>query len=62
MLRTLVSIKKMINISQYYQVVAFLKRKSEGYRTKKSLTWEQHRLDSGVNIENVSNCVIYVNK
>jgi hypothetical protein len=31
----------MIDISQYYQVVAFLKRKSEEYRPKKSLTWEQ---------------------
>jgi hypothetical protein len=41
MLRTLVSILKMIDISQYYQVVAFLKRKSEEYRPKKSLTWEQ---------------------
>jgi hypothetical protein len=36
MLRTMVSIKIKIDISQYHQVVAFLKRKSEGYRPKKS--------------------------
>jgi hypothetical protein len=42
MLWTLVSIKKIIDISQ---VVAFLKRKSEEYRPKKSLTLGQ-RLDS----------------
>ena len=36
MLRTLVSIRKEIDISRYHQVVAFLKRKSEGYRPKKS--------------------------
>jgi hypothetical protein len=35
MLRTMVSIKIKIDISQYHQVVAFLKRKSEGYRPKK---------------------------
>ncbi|CAH1377358.1 unnamed protein product [Tenebrio molitor] len=36
MLRMMVSIKIKIGISQYHQVVAFLKRKSEGYRPKKS--------------------------
>jgi hypothetical protein len=45
MLRTLVSITKMIDISQYDQVVAFLKRKSDLYRPQKSLTWGQ-RLES----------------
>jgi hypothetical protein len=36
MLRTMVSIKIKIDISQYHQVMVFLKRKSEGYRPKKS--------------------------
>jgi hypothetical protein len=37
-LRTLALIKKIIDISQYDQVVAFLKRKSEEYRPQKLLT------------------------
>jgi hypothetical protein len=45
MLRTLVLITKVIDISQYDQVVAFLKRKSDLYRPQKSLTWGQ-RLES----------------
>lgn len=44
MLRTLVSIKKNIDISQYHQVVAFLKRKSEGYRPKKSTIFRKEEI------------------
>lgn len=36
MLRSVLSIKKNIDISKYIHLVAFLKRKSEGYRAKKS--------------------------
>jgi tRNA 2-selenouridine synthase SelU len=36
MIRMMISIKKNVDISKYIQLVAFLKRKSEGYKPKKS--------------------------
>lgn len=36
MLRSVLSIKKNVDISKYVYLIAFLKRKSDGYRAKKS--------------------------
>lgn len=37
MLRSIINLREGIDISKYYTVIAFLKRKSEGYKAKKSL-------------------------
>lgn len=44
MLRSLVSIKRKIDISKYHEVVAFLKRNSEGYRPKKSCIFRKEEI------------------
>lgn len=36
MLRTIISIKKNVDIKKYFNLIAFLKRKSEGYKPRKS--------------------------
>lgn len=36
MIRTIMKMKKNVDISKYVHLIAFLKRKSEGYRAKKS--------------------------
>lgn len=49
MLRSTINIKNNIDISKYVKLKAFLKRKSEGHRPKKSKVFTAHNMETFLN-------------
>jgi hypothetical protein len=45
MLRTMISINKNLDLSKYTNLIAFLKRQSEGYRAKKSKSFSKQNIE-----------------
>jgi hypothetical protein len=45
MLRTMISIDKNVDLSKYTNLIAFLKRQSEGYRAKKSKSFSKENIE-----------------
>jgi hypothetical protein len=45
MLRTMISINKNLDLSKYTNLIAFLKRQSEGYRAKKSKIFSKENIE-----------------
>ncbi|CAH1381996.1 unnamed protein product [Tenebrio molitor] len=45
MLRTMISINKNLDLSKYTNLIAFLKRQSEGYRAKKSKSFSKENIE-----------------
>jgi hypothetical protein len=45
MLRTMISINKNLDLSKYTNLIAFLKRQSEGYRAKKSESFSKENIE-----------------